>query len=125
MSDDNVFFLPKISLSAACPAIFHLLKKHLLDGDQAELSLQLDAVFVPSQVIGGTGASFSFMAYPLPRLTSEERGSMEFVEEGSVFVSEQDTEIRIDLDGFGRINWFHVRNFPVAFQQLVHALSAN
>ena len=111
-----------MSLVEACPAITEMLNSHREELNVRGIALQLDAVWVASQVVAGTENDFSFMAYPIPRPTLAERRLMELVDEESIVISENNTSIRIDLDDFGRVNWFYVKNLPFAFQQITRSL---
>lgn len=78
--------------------------------DRQEVAAQLSNVVVPSQALPGDSATFSFMAYPWPRLTQEQRESV------SVVVGEG--TVGLDLDEFGQINWFYVSGVPVMYRLL-------
>lgn len=119
MSNNDQFFPAVMLLKDASPLIYNLLKSLV---DNHEISNQLDNVWVPMQVITGSECSFSFMAYPLPRLTIEERKSTELIGSDSLFLGGDDLIIRIDVDDYGKINWFYINGMPDAFREITFSL---
>ena len=87
-----------------------------------EIGKQLDTVWIPLQMVSGSESDFSFMAYPLPRLTVEERNSMELTGGDTIVIVENKISIRIDLDDFGKINWFYITGMPDVFGEITSAL---
>lgn len=86
--------------------------------DRQEVAAQLSNVVVPSQALPGDSATFSFMAYPWPRLTQEQREKAVLRERESVSVVVGEGTVRLDLDEFGQINWFYVSGVPVMYRLL-------
>ncbi len=60
------------------------------------------------------------MAYPIPRLTYEERCVVELRDAESIPLEIAGGSVTIDLDDFGQVNWFHIENLPM----MHHALKA-
>ena len=107
-----------VMLRDACPQVVAKLADHFNNSGDQDLTRQLNEALVVSQVLNGTPEGFSFMAYPVPRLTFEQRQSMVLQETRAIDVPLPDVRIRIDLDDFGKINWFHVTNYPEMYASL-------
>lgn len=122
MSDSEDFFPPSLLLKEACPTFFNALVQHFSGIGASDMICQLEAVWVAAQVISGTEVDFSFMAYPLPRLTAEQRASMDFVGADRIQAKFDGAQVIIDLDDFGRINWFRVTNCPHFFVEIKRSL---
>lgn len=91
---------------------------------EIDIATQFARVMVPLQGINGSENEFSFMAFPVPRLTREQRERMELRDERSIIVSLRNGRIQIDLDDFGQINWFYVLDLPEQYHQLARSLAA-
>lgn len=104
-------------LRDAYPQILEKLAEHI-DGQGQDIVQQLNDTLVASQVLNGTPENFSFMAYPVPRLTFEQRQLMDMQGTTSINVYLQESHIRIDLDDFGKINWFYITNLPEMYAAL-------
>lgn len=102
--------------------LVNVIKRHCSKHSD-DIGKQLDSVWIPLQMISGSESDFSFMAYPLPRLTPEERNSMELTGADRIVISESKISIRIDLDDFGKINWFYITGMPETFGEITCALS--
>lgn len=124
MSDNENFFPPSILLKDACPAFFNELVQYFSRINALNVIRQLEDVWVAAQVISGTEVDFSFMAYQLPRLTVEQRESMPFLGADSISIEFDGAQVTIDLDDFGRVNWFRVTNYPRAFFDIKQSLGA-
>jgi len=107
-----------IALNEACPDLVASLISRLSNAGHSELADQLPKVLVVSQALAGNEDKFSFMAYPVPRLTFEERQTIPIKERDSIDLRLLDGSVVIDLDGYGRINWFHVSNLPNIYKAL-------
>jgi len=112
-----------IRLKDACPDFVSAIRQHLERVGRDGVSRELDDVVVPAQALGGVDDDFSFMAYAVPRLTQNERKRMNLVESEEISIPLADSIIRIDLDDFGKINWFYVKNWPAIYGQLKQRLS--
>jgi hypothetical protein len=113
-----------VMLRDACPKILAKVVEYFDKSGIQYLARQLNEVLVVSQALNGTPDNFSFMAYPVPRLNFEQRQSMDLQETQTIDVHLADAYIRIDLDDFGKINWFYVKNLPemyVALQRFMPA----
>lgn len=106
-----------VMLRDAYPQILEKLAEHI-DGQGQDIVQQLNDTLVASQVLNGTPENFSFMAYPVPRLTFEQRQLMDMQGTTSINVYLQESHIRIDLDDFGKINWFYITNLPEMYAAL-------
>ena len=115
--DNELSATSGVMLRDAYPQILVELATHLESSDQ-DIVQQLHNVLVVSQVINGDPANFSFMAYPVPRLTFEQRQLMDLQGARSVNVDIPESHIRIDLDDFGKINWFYITNLPEMYVAL-------
>lgn len=115
--DNELSATSGVMLRDAYPQILVELATHLESSDQ-DIVQQLHNVLVVSQVINGDPANFSFMAYPVPRLTFEQRQLMNLQGARSVNVDLPESRIRIDLDDFGKINWFYITNLPEMYVAL-------
>ncbi|HEV2189601.1 MAG TPA: hypothetical protein VGR70_20490, partial [Stellaceae bacterium] len=69
-----------VMLRDVSPEICLALSKSLRASGDAELAAQMERVVVPVQGFPGTTEDFSFVAWPIPRLTKEERYNMELQE---------------------------------------------
>lgn len=106
-----------VMLRDAYPQILEKLAEHIDELGQ-DIVQQLNDILVASQVLNGTPENFSFMAYPVPRLTFEQRQLMDMQGTTSINVDLQESHIRIDLDDFGKINWFYITNLPEMYAAL-------
>ena len=106
-----------LSLEAACPFLFSRLLEQFSVLD-IKIADQLKKTFLIKQIITGGENDFSFMAYPVPRLTKEELRDAEFCDEISLNVKIESGEVKICFDNFGRINWFYIKNLPDIFKIL-------
>ena len=68
--------------------------------------------------------NFSFMAFPYPRLTLEERKNLPLLDEKSHHIKCGDVNIRIDVDQFGQINWFHLTGASDLHRKLTEILES-
>ena len=85
---------------------------------RSEIGEQLSQVTMPAQDISGLPNAFSFMAYPLPRLTYEERCAMELCDCESILLRSSGGKVTIDLDDFGQVNWFWLSDLPAMYESL-------
>jgi hypothetical protein len=90
---------------------------------ETTLVFQVANVLVPKQRVAGVPEEFSFLAYPMPYLTREQREAAGIQEWRSVSVNLGEARIRIDLDDFGQINWFYVSDLPGMYSDLTEALA--
>ena len=111
-----------ISLENACPSMVSLLRESLQLMGRKEIAAQLSSVIVPAQAITGSATDFSFMAYPIPRLTYDERRSVDVVAPESIVVSAAESTVTIELDSFGKINWFYIVGLVGTYSELKTAL---
>lgn len=117
LEDNELSAATGVMLRVAYPQILVELETHLEDSDRYIVQ-QLPNLLVVSQVISGAPANFSFMAYPVPRLSFEQRQTMDLQGARSVNVNLPGSHIRIDLDDFGKINWFYITNRPEMYVAL-------
>ena len=103
------FFSEGVNLKDACPNEFAQLFNYFLDKSKPEIANQLNDLFIPRQVLTGVDDDFSFMAYPVPRLTQEQLKSAVFREEESLHLKIDSMLFEVVLDNFGKINWFYVK----------------
>ena len=85
---------------------------------RSEIGEQLSRVTMPAQDVNGSPKAFSFMAYPLPRLTYEERSAMELRPCESILLRSSEGKVTIDLDDFGQVNWFWLSDLPAMYESL-------
>lgn len=118
------YFPPKVLLKEACPWLFDALKQHFEAHNQTGIVEQLPRVFIAAQRLHGTPEDFRFLAYPIPRLTYEQRKNMAFEEVDSLIVELGKSEsVRIDISGFGQIEWFYITGLPGAYSEIDEYLS--
>jgi hypothetical protein len=121
MSDsehNEPMFPPAVMLKDACPLIYQDIREQLKNLGTDRIARQLDSVSIALQALDGSPGSFSFMAYPLPRLTQEQRQAMDLQDPESIDIDLGGAQIRIDLDDFGQINWFYVTNLPGMYSDI-------
>jgi hypothetical protein len=107
-----------VMLTQACPQLVEGLLVNLRNAGEQGIVDQLERVFVVAQDINGDSQNFSFMAYPVPRLSTAQRQLMELQERRSAVVDIDNGQVRIDLDDFGQINWFYVTKLPSTYKSL-------
>lgn len=78
MNDTERFPLV-MPLRDASPILFDWMTHQLIKLSLEELRLQMVAVWLIRQQLAGTEKSDSFMAYPLPRLNTQQRQATAFV----------------------------------------------
>lgn len=106
-------------LVEACPQLVDSLIDSLNEGANPDLAEQVKRAFVPIQGMSTSHAEdFSFMAYPLPRITIEQRKIMQLGEEKSINVQLLRGRVRIAIDEFGQINWFYVIGSPETYAEV-------
>lgn len=81
-----------------------------------EVAAQVNSLVVPDQSLAGTADDFSFLVYPYPVLTKEQRGLLAFDERENLQPRVFDGLVEFDLDGFGFINWMYVKGLPDVWQ---------
>lgn len=121
MSDSEkseTWFPPAVMLKDACPSIFLRITEELNKRGTDQLIRQLNTVSIALQALDGAPESFSFMAYPVPGLTFEQRQSMDLKGAESIEMNLGSAQIRIDLDDFGQVNWFYVTNMPGMYSEI-------
>lgn len=91
---------------------------------EIDVATQFENVMVPLQGLKGSENEFSFMAFPVPRLTREQREKMDVRDFRSITVRVRGGRIRIDLDVFGQINWFYVYDLPDLYHQLKNSIAS-
>jgi hypothetical protein len=112
-------------LRDVCPRVFAELARELQRIGETKLVFQLANILVPSQKLAGVPEEFSFMAYPMPYLTLEQRQATGVHDTRSVSVDLGEARIRVDMDVFGQINWFYVSDLPGMYSDLTIALAMN
>lgn len=90
--------------------------------DLAEQALR---VVVPLQMLSGDERFFSFLAYPWPRLSYEQRCVIELQEFDPVTIDLECASIEVVLDDFCQINWFKIQNAPAWFSMLNDLIKSN
>jgi hypothetical protein len=83
-----------------------------------ELAEQMLRVVIPLQALRGTPESFSFLAYPWPALTYEQRQAMELAEWDRVMIEIDGGSVGVDLCDFGQVNWFYVDRMPELYSAI-------
>jgi hypothetical protein len=96
------------AVTAACYAI-----------GRADLATELARVVLPPQIVAGAAPSYSFLAYPVPRLTREERELLQVRDFELVQVPVGDGVVGIELDAFGKIGWFYVERLTDHYEAVV------
>lgn len=91
---------------------------------RGDISEQMPRVIVPPQMLAGTENAFSFLAYPWPRLTYEQRCAIDFRDFESVVVKTESAIVQIDLDNFGQVNWLKIACGPTLFEALNNLVSS-
>lgn len=107
-----------VALVKAYPRVIELLENCRSSNLDENIRWQLRLVHVPSQILSGTPSHFQFMAYPLPLLSFEERQKHQIFPETTVDVQGDDWKVAIDINLFGRINWFYVDGIPELYDAL-------
>lgn len=120
--NENELFPPIALLKDASPALCNWITSQLERLDKHELCRQINAVWLLQQQLAGVEQQYSFMAYPLPRLTRQERQTAVFVGASAHSLAEHEIEVIIDLDDFGIVNWIRVENFPQSYIEIEAAL---
>jgi hypothetical protein len=90
-----------------------------------DIAVELRNVLIPLQVLNGTPSSFSFMAYAVPRLTLDQRKSMAIQDVSCIETTCLGGRIRIELDDFGKINWFYVDGLPALHSLIQQSIQEN
>jgi hypothetical protein len=107
-----------VTLADVCGSIAEELASWLAGNGREDLASQVGRLMIPSQAIQGTAKEFSFMAYPIPRLTPEQRALLELRDWESIKAPMQQGSITLDLDDFGQINWVHIADLSDAYSAL-------
>jgi hypothetical protein len=90
----------------------------LHDLGEIDVATQLERVMVPLQNLKGSENEFSFMAFPVPRLTREQLEKIALRDERSIIVRIRNGRIQIEVDDFGQSNWFYVFGLPELYHSL-------
>lgn len=106
-------------LADVCPAFASAAATGCQAIGRSDLVAELARVVLPPQIISGSPASYSFLAYPVPRLTNEERRLLEVRDFEVVQVPVGAGLVQLELDAFGKIGWFYVERLPEYFEALV------
>ncbi|WP_373717280.1 hypothetical protein [Roseateles sp.] len=106
-------------LADVCPAFARAATTGCQAIGRLDLAIELARVVLPPQIVSGSPASFSFLAYPVPRLTYEERKLLEVRDFERVQVPVGTGLIQLELDAFGKIGWFYVERLPEHFRTIV------
>jgi hypothetical protein len=101
-----------LPLREVWPQHLSALDARLREMDRSDVAEQLSAVAIPAQAIPGSPVEFSFMAYPIPRLTYEQRLATRFRPEETIVVAIASGSVGLILDHFGWIEWFEVCSLP-------------
>ncbi|MEN3111989.1 hypothetical protein ACFONG_19455 [Uliginosibacterium paludis] len=107
------------------PVLAREISSALVSIGKPELAEQALRVVVPLQRLSGEESCFSFLAYPWPRLTYEERCAIELQEHEPIVLKLEGASIQIDLDDFGQINWLKISNASGWFRDLDQLMKAN
>lgn len=119
---DDPWFGPGPMLKESWSNIFGEILTAVRDVGELETCMQLENVMVPLQNIKGSEREFSFMAYPVPRLTREQREKMEVRDFRSITVRLRAGRIQIGFDVFEQINWLSVSDIPELYLDLKRSL---
>lgn len=114
-----------VMLKTTCPEMVNELICHLRCVGKEVIASQLEDVIIPFQALGGHGENFSFMAYPIPRLTFEQRQLMDLQDTVSLEIRYLSGLVRIDLDDFGKINWFYITGLPGIYSAVKEHVQVN
>lgn len=90
---------------------------------EIDVAAQLECVMVPLQNLKGSENAFSFMAFPIPQLTREQRDEIVLRDERSIVGRIGNGRIQIDLDDFGQINWLYVFDLPELYHRLKQSIA--
>src|SRR5213079_1986471 len=88
-----------------------------------DLASDVYACALPPQALAGNAASFSFLAYPVPRYTFEERQKLAVVDLEPVQILLAGGKVTLDIDSFGRVGWFNVDGLPQYFEEVRNGAS--
>ena len=113
---------PAVMLRDACPSLVFDLKAWLSEHDSLEIADQLDSTVVVKQRLGGSPDNFTFLAFPIPRLTLEQRITAGFRPDTSLVLAIGAATATIDIDEFGKICWFEIQNMPSTYAELASHL---
>ncbi len=103
-------------LRDVCSEFADVLIKECAVIGRSDLAGDLVRVVLPPQLIAGSAEAYSFMAYPVPRLTYEERQHLEVREFELIRISLRAGQVELELDCFGKIGWFYVKELPEYFE---------
>jgi hypothetical protein len=106
-------------LADACPAFASAVTAGCYAISRADLADELARVVLPPQIIAGAAPSYSFLAYPVPRLTGEERERVQVRDFELVQVPVGEGVVGLELDAFGKIGWFYVERLPEHYEPVV------
>lgn len=120
------FLVDRPFLSEVCPAFASAVTNSCREIDRSDLAEELVHVVLPPQLIAGSPDSYSFLAYPVPRLTHEQRQLLEVRDFERIRVPVGAGTVSLELDVFGKIGWFYVDSLSEHYEAVVsgaqHAL---
>jgi hypothetical protein len=119
--DENELWSKGVMLKDEYPEILPKLIESLKKNGLDNFIDQLEQLLVPYQILGGRANEFSFLCYTVPRLTFKERQLM--VQNEARIANLKDIGVRLDIDEFGKIGWFYVKEMPEMYNRLQQCLS--
>ena len=105
-------------LSAACLDLARELAVALTRMNRHDVTAQLDRLMIVSQRLTGTPSVFSFAAYPIPKLTYEERVATTLRDWEDIRIPVRGGCVTVALDDFGQCNFVYVEGLPEVYAAL-------
>ncbi|QGJ20112.1 MULTISPECIES: hypothetical protein [unclassified Polaromonas] len=102
------FLVNRPFLTDVCPAFARAVANGCRVIGRSDLAEEIVRVVLPPQLIAGAPDSYSFLAYPVPRLTLEQRQLLEVRDFERIQVPVGAGTVSLELDVFGKIGWFYV-----------------
>jgi len=92
---------------------------------RSDLARDVQASAIPPQALAGIPANFSFLAYPVPRYTREQREKLDVVDLDPVVIPLSGGQVKLEIDSFGRVGWFYVEGLPQYFEEIRNGASGH
>jgi hypothetical protein len=113
------FIVDRPFLIDVCPAFASAVANGCRVIGRSDLAEEIVLVVLPPQLIAGTPDSYSFLAYPVPRLTFEQRQLLQVRDIERIRVPVAAGTVSLELDVFGKIGWFYVDTISEHYEAVV------